>query len=33
MDKQVIFPPLAVKQIANVMAIQDPVAPNYLKGP
>lgn len=33
MDKQVTFPPLAVKQIANVMAIQNPSAPNYLKGP
>lgn len=33
MDKQVTFPPLAIKQIANVMAIQNPVAPNYLKGP
>lgn len=33
MDKQVTFPPLAIKQIANVMAIQNPSAPNYLKGP
>lgn len=33
MDKQVTFPLLAVKQIANVMAIQNPLAPNYLKGP
>lgn len=33
MDKQVTFPSLAVKQIANVMAIQNPFAPNYLKGP
>lgn len=33
MEKQVSFPPLAVKQIANVMAIQNPSAPNYLKGP
>lgn len=30
---QVTFPPLAIKQIANVMAIQNPSAPNYLKGP
>lgn len=33
MDKHVYFPPLAIKQIANVMAIQNPSAPNYLKGP
>lgn len=33
MNKHVIFPPLAIKQIANVMAIQNPYAPNYLKGP
>lgn len=33
MDKQVTFPPLVIKQIANVMAIQNPSAPNYLKGP
>ena len=33
MDKQVTFPPLAIKQIANVMAIQNTSAPNYLKGP
>lgn len=33
MNKHAIFPPLAVKQIANVMAIQNPSAPNYLKGP
>lgn len=33
MEKQVTFPPLAIKQIANVMAIQNPSAPNYLKGP
>lgn len=33
MSKHVIFPPLAIKQIANVMAIQNPYAPNYLKGP
>ena len=33
MNKHVIFPPLAIKQIANVMAIQNPSAPNYLKGP
>lgn len=33
MDKQVTFPLLAIKQIANVMAIQNPSAPNYLKGP
>lgn len=33
MNKQVMFPPLAIKQIANVMAIQNPSAPNYLKGP
>lgn len=33
MGKQVKFPSLAIKQIANVMAIQNPSAPNYLKGP
>lgn len=33
MNKHIIFPPLAIKQIANVMAIQNPSAPNYLKGP
>lgn len=33
MNKHVIFPPLAIKQIANVMAIQNPSSPNYLKGP
>lgn len=33
MDNKVSFPPLAIKQIANVMAIQNPSAPNYLKGP
>lgn len=33
MNKHAIFPPLAVKQVANVMAIQNPSAPNYLKGP
>lgn len=33
MSKHISFPPLAVKQIANVMAIQNPSAPNYLKGP
>lgn len=33
MDKHAYFPPLAIKQIANVMAIQNPSAPNYLKGP
>lgn len=33
MNKQVVFPPLAIKQIANVMASQNPSAPNYMKGP
>lgn len=33
MNKDINFPPLAIKQIANVMAIQNPSAPNYLKGP
>lgn len=33
MDNHAYFPPLAIKQIANVMAIQNPSAPNYLKGP
>lgn len=33
MNKHVIFPPLAIKQLANVMATQNPSAPNYLKGP
>ena len=32
MNEHATFPPLAVKQIANVMAIQNPSAPNYLKG-
>lgn len=33
MDNHAYFPPLAIKQIASVMAIQNPSAPNYLKGP
>lgn len=33
MYKQISFPLLVVKQIANMMAIQNPLAPNYLKGP
>lgn len=33
MDNHAYFPPLAIKQIASVMAIQNPFAPNYLKGP
>ena len=33
MDNHAYFPPLAIKQIASVMAIQNLSAPNYLKGP
>lgn len=33
MDTKNAFPPLAIKQIANAMAIQNPSSPNYLKGP
>lgn len=33
MNKHTIFPPLAIKQLSNVMATQNPSAPNYLKGP
>ncbi len=33
MASNIIFPPLAIKQIANVMATQNSAAPNYMKGP
>ena len=33
MESDKIFPPLAIKKIANVMATQNPADANYLKGP
>ena len=33
MEQCKIFPPLAIKKIANVMATQNPADANYLKGP
>lgn len=33
MEQGKIFPPLAIKKIANVMATQNPADANYLKGP
>ena len=33
MEPDKIFPPLAIKKIANVMATQNPADANYLKGP